>query len=144
MFMIDRRKFIAGVGATTSTMLAAPHVARAAGAKVVVVGGGPAGATAAKYLRRADPSIEVTLIEANKDYYTCFMSNEVLSGERTLDSLKFGYGGLAKAGVKVVHDLVTGIDGAAKVVTTQSGQKFPYDRCIVAPGIDFAWGALPG
>ena len=144
MFQIDRRKFLVGAGASASTLLAAPHVARAAGGKVVVIGGGPGGATAAKYLRRVDPSIEVTLIEANKDYYTCFMSNEVLSGERTLDSLKFGYAGLAKAGVKVVHDLVVGIDGAAKVVTTQGGQKFPYDRCIVAPGIDMVFGALPG
>ena len=144
MFTIDRRKFLVGAGAAASTLLAAPHVARAAGGKVVIVGGGPGGATAAKYLRRADPSIEVTLIEANKDYYTCFMSNEVLSGERTLDSLKFGFDGLAKHGVKIVHDLVVGIDGAAKVVTTKGGQKFPYDRCIVAPGVDFAWGALPG
>jgi len=144
MFTIDRRKFLVGAGATTSTLLAAPHVARAAGGKVVIVGGGPGGATAAKYLRRTDPSIEVTLIEANKDYFTCFMSNEVLSGERKLDSLKFGYAGLAKHGIKVVHDLVVGIDGAAKVVTTKGGEKFPYDRCIVAPGIDFAWGALPG
>ncbi len=146
MLKIDRRKFLilAGASAASSSLLAAPHVARAAGGKVVVIGGGPGGATAAKYLRRADPSLEVTLIEANKDYYTCFMSNEVLSGERKLDSLKFGFEGLAKHGVKVVHDLVTGIDGAAKVVTTKGGQKFPYDRCIVAPGIDFVWNALPG
>jgi sulfide dehydrogenase [flavocytochrome c] flavoprotein subunit len=85
MYEIDRRKFLVGAGASASSLLAAPHVARAAGGKVVIVGGGPGGATAARYLRRADPSIEVTLIEANKDYYTCFMSNEVLSGERKLE-----------------------------------------------------------
>jgi len=144
MFTIDRRKFLTLAGASTASLIAAPHVARAAGGKVVVIGGGPGGATAARYLRRMDPTVEVTLIEANKDYYTCFMSNEVLSGERKLDSLRFGFDGLAKQGVKVVHDLVTGIDGAAKSVTTKGGQKFAYDRCIVAPGIDFNWSAVPG
>jgi sulfide dehydrogenase [flavocytochrome c] flavoprotein subunit len=144
MFTIDRRKFLTLAGASTASLIAAPHVARAAGGKVVVIGGGPGGATAARYLRRMDPTVEVTLIEANKDYYTCFMSNEVLSGERKLESLRFGFDGLAKQGVKVVHDLVTGIDGAAKSVTTKGGQKFAYDRCIVAPGIDFNWSAVPG
>lgn len=144
MFTIDRRKFLTLAGASTASLIAAPHVARAAGGKVVVIGGGPGGATAARYLRRMDPTVEVTLIEANKDYYTCFMSNEVLSGERKLESLRFGFDGLAKQGVKVVHDLVTGIDGAAKSVTTRGGQKFAYDRCIVAPGIDFNWSAVPG
>ena len=144
MFTIDRRKFLTLAGASTASLIAAPHVARAAGGKVVVIGGGPGGATAARYIRRMDPTVEVTLIEANKDYYTCFMSNEVLSGERKLESLRFGFDGLAKQGVKVVHDLVTGIDGAAKSVTTKGGQKFAYDRCIVAPGIDFNWSAVPG
>jgi len=110
----------------------------------VVVGGGTGGATAAKYLRMADPSIEVTLIEANKHYYTCYLSNEVLSGERSMDSIKFGYAGLAKHGVKVVHDKVTGIDAKGKVVKTAGGQSFSYDRCIVAPGIDFRWDKIEG
>ena len=146
MTNFDRRQFLLSAGAASllTGSLAMPNIARAAGGKVVVVGGGPGGATAAKYIRMADPSIEVTLIEPNQDFYTCFMSNEVLSGERKLESLKFGYAGLAKRGVKVVHDLVVGIDGAAKVVTTKGGQKFPYDRCVVSPGIDFAWGAVPG
>ncbi len=143
---IDRRGFlrIGGAALTLGGVVAAPHVARAAGQKVVVVGGGPAGATAAKYLKLGDPSLEVTLIEANPDYYTCFMSNEVLAGDRKLETLKVGFGGLGKRGVKVVHDLVTGIDVAAKSVATKGGQKFAYDRCIVAPGIDFNFGGVPG
>ena len=92
----------------------------------------------------ADPSIEVTLIEANKEYYTCYMSNEVIGGDRTMDSIRFGYAGLAKHGVKVVHDKVTGIDAGAKTVTTEGGQTFAYDRCIVAPGISLKWDAIPG
>ena len=142
---ITRRGFIQTAGAATAIGVAGvPYIALGASKKVVVVGGGTGGATAAKYLRMADPSIEVTLIEANKHYYTCYLSNEVLSGDRTMDSIKFGYDGLAKHGVKVVHDVVTVIDAAAKVVKTASGQSFGYDRCIVAPGISFNFGLIEG
>jgi sulfide dehydrogenase [flavocytochrome c] flavoprotein subunit len=146
MSQITRRNFVKILGGTAAaSALGFPGIAAAAGKKqVVIVGGGVGGATAAKYIRRADPSIEVTLIEPNKDYYTCFMSNEVLSGERSLDSLKFGYDGLRKHGVTVVHDIVTGIDAAGRKVTTQGGQSFSYDRAIVAPGISFRWGAIEG
>ncbi|MEJ1374035.1 MAG: FCSD flavin-binding domain-containing protein, partial [Candidatus Sedimenticola sp. (ex Thyasira tokunagai)] len=92
----------------------------------------------------ADPSANVTLIEANKHYYTCYLSNEVLSGDRSMDSIKFGYAGLAKHGVKVVHDKVTGIDAKGRTVKTAGGQSFNYDRCIVAPGVDFKWDAIEG
>ncbi|MET0068330.1 MAG: FCSD flavin-binding domain-containing protein [Candidatus Thiodiazotropha sp.] len=142
---ITRRGFVKGAGAATAIgMIGTPYIALGASKKVVVVGGGTGGATAAKYLRMADPTIEVTLIEANKDYYTCYMSNEVLSGDRTIDSIKFGYTGLGKHGVKVVHDMVTAIDAGAKTVKTAGGQSFPYDRCIVAPGIDFKWDTIEG
>ncbi len=112
--------------------------------KVVVVGGGIGGATAAKYIRMADPSIEVTLIEPNKTYYTCFMSNEVLSGERSMDSIRFGYDGLRGHGVKVVHDWVTAIDPEKRTVSTRGGHTFAYDRCIVSPGVDFRWETIEG
>ena len=142
---ITRRGFIQTAGAATAIGVAGvPYIALGASKKVVVVGGGTGGATAAKYLRMADPSIEVTLIEANKHYYTCYLSNEVLSGDRSMDSIKFGYDGLAKHGVKVVHDVVTVIDAAAKVVKTASGQSFGYDRCVVAPGISFNFGLIEG
>jgi sulfide dehydrogenase [flavocytochrome c] flavoprotein chain len=142
---ITRRGFVKGAGAATAIgLIGTPYLALGASKKVVVVGGGTGGATAAKYLRMADPTIEVTLIEANKDYYTCYMSNEVLSGERTIDAIKFGYAGLGKHGVKVVNDKVTAIDGVAKTVKTAGGQSFPYDRCIVAPGIDFKWDSIEG
>ncbi len=146
MTKINRRTFLtlAGASAAAAGIMGAPYIARAAGAKVVIVGGGPGGATAAKYLRRADPSLDVTLIEANKEYTTCFMSNEVLSGHRTMESLKVGYDGLKKHGIKVVHDLATGIDGAGKTVSTKGGQKFAFDRCIVTPGIDFIYDTMPG
>jgi sulfide dehydrogenase [flavocytochrome c] flavoprotein subunit len=139
MSKINRRSFIkiAGSAAAVSAV-GFPAIAAAGGKKqVVIVGGGVGGATAAKYIRRADSSVEVTLIEPNKHYYTCFMSNEVLGGDRKLDSLKFGYDGLAKHGVTVVHDTVTAIDAKGRKVTTKGGKSFSYDRCIVAPGISF-------
>jgi len=137
MNKINRRNFIKIAGSTVAVS-AIGFPAIAGGKKqVVIVGGGMGGATAAKYIRRADSSVEVTLIEPNKHYYTCFMSNEVLGGDRKLDSLKFGYDGLRKHGVTVVHDTVTAIDAGGRKVTTKGGKSFSYDRCIVAPGISF-------
>jgi len=142
---ISRRQFIQTAGAATAVgAIGTPFLAFGGTKKVVVVGGGTGGATAAKYVKLADPSIEVTLIEPNKHYYTCYMSNEVLGGERSMDSIKFGYDGLARRGIKVVHDLVTGIDAKGKKVTTKGGQSFAYDRCIVSPGIDFKWDTIEG
>lgn len=145
MSNMNRRDFLtlAG-GAVAVSALGFPMLSFGAGKRVVIVGGGVGGATAAKYIRMADASIEVTLIEANPDYYTCFMSNEVLGGNRDIESIHFGYGGLKKHGVKVVHDLVTGIDPVAKKVSTRGGQSLAYDACIVSPGISFDWGAIKG
>jgi len=139
MNKINRRNFIKIVGgASAISAIGFPAIAAAGGKKqVVIVGGGVGGATAAKYIRRADSSVEVTLIEPNEHYYTCFMSNEVLGGDRKLDSLKFGYDGLRKHGVTVVQDTVTAIDAKGRKVTTKGGKSFSYDRCIVAPGISF-------
>lgn len=145
MNRIHRRTFLQGVGATAAvSLVGVPSLALGAAKKVVIVGGGTGGATAAQYLRKYDPSIEVTLIEPNKEYYTCYFSNLVVGGVRKLESIKQSYEGLAKRGVKVVHDTVTAIDGAAKQVVTASGQKFPYDRCIVAPGIDVVHEGIAG
>ena len=150
MSKFTRRSFIKAGAAAGAASLAAGFTPFAIGGahggskKVVVVGGGMGGATAAKYIRMMDTSVDVTLIEGNADYYTCFMSNEVLSGERTLDSIKFGYTGLGKHGVKVVIDHVTGIDAAKQMVMTKGGQSFKYDRCIVSPGVDFKYDTIEG
>jgi sulfide dehydrogenase [flavocytochrome c] flavoprotein subunit len=85
-------------------MVGVPYIALGASKKVVVVGGGTGGATAAKYIRMADPTVEVTLIEANKHYFTCYLSNEVLSGNRTIDSIRFGYTGLGRHRLQVGRD----------------------------------------
>jgi sulfide dehydrogenase [flavocytochrome c] flavoprotein subunit len=143
---ITRRQFLKLTGGlTASVALGAPSILYGAAQKrVVIIGGGAGGASAARYLRMTDPKIEVTLIEPNKEFYTCFMSNEVLSGERRLDSIKFNYEGLKRRGVKLVHDLAVAIDPVAKTVKTQGGQTFAYDRAIVSPGIDFRWEAIEG
>ena len=148
MTQVTRRNFIklaAAAGAAAGTV-GFPHIARAAaaGGKVVVIGGGAGGATAAKYIKMMDAAIDVTLVEPNEHYYTCFMSNEVLGGDRTIDSIKFGYDGLAKHGVKVVKASAGGIDPTAKTVTLSDGSSLSYDRLVVSPGIDFNWGAIEG
>lgn len=126
--------FAAGSMTLASCAFAGSHGGKK---KVVIVGGGVGGATAAKYIRMMDSSVSVTLIEKNADYHTCFMSNEVLGGERTIDSIRFDYKGLEKHGVKVVKDEVTAIDGEKMTVSTKGGESFKYDRCIVSPGVSF-------
>lgn len=147
MSNFTRRNFLkvgGGAVAAASALGLSNFAIAGATKKVVVVGGGIGGATAAKYIRMMDSSIEVTVIEANKEYFTCFMSNEVLGGVRSIDSIRFDYTGLGKHGVKVVHDWVTGIDAAKQTVSTKGGQTFSYDRCIVSPGVDFKWDAIEG
>lgn len=143
---VSRRALLktTAAGVAAGSMMGFSHLAAASNHKVVVVGGGIAGATTAKYLKKLDPKMDVTLIEANKDYHTCFMSNEVISGDRTLDSVKFGYNDLQKHGIKVVIDHVDGIDAAKKQVKTKSGKSFGYDRCVVAPGVQLNYGAIEG
>ncbi len=143
---IDRRTFIKLVGTSAALGMAGfPFIARGgAKTKVVVVGGGYGGAIAAKYLRLYDPGIEVTLINRDKQYVSCPLSNEILSGERSMASLTFRYDGLAGHGVRVVHDEVTDIDAAKKKVKTAGGQTFDYDMAVVSPGVGFKWGAIEG
>jgi len=151
MNTINRRNFIklSGGAVALGALSGCAGTGATAGAggarkKVVVVGGGPGGATAAKNIAMLDPGIDVTLIEASRTYHTCFMSNEVLSGERSIYSIEFDYNGLRKRGITVVHDWVTNIDPDARTVMTKGGDSFAYDRCVVSPGIDFKWDAIGG
>lgn len=147
MKKLNRRDFLKIGGGSLvagTTAMGIPNLALGASKKVVVIGGGAGGAVAAKYIRKADSSIDVTLIEANDKHYTCFMSNEVLGGNRKLESICHGYGGLKKHGINVVHSKATGVDAKSKTVTTASGDTFNYDRLVVSPGIDFRWGAVDG
>lgn len=138
------RTGLAATGAATG-LLYAPMVLGQAKPKVVVIGGGAGGATAARYLAKDSAgALDITLIEANPTYTTCFFSNLYLGGFRDFESLQHGYDKVAAGGVTVINDMATAVDRAAKTVTLAGGQVLPYDRLILSPGIDFKDGSVPG
>jgi len=147
---LNRRTFIklssAGVaGALLGTNYAVFAQARKPPiGRVVVVGGGYAGATAAKYLRLWSlGSIEVIVVEANTQFISCPLSNLVLGGNKKIDDLTFGYDALKKNhGIQWVNDTVTAFDVDAKKIILKRGE-LTYDRLIIAPGIDFMFETLP-
>jgi sulfide dehydrogenase [flavocytochrome c] flavoprotein chain len=150
MDTVTRRRFLATSAGGLGVWLAGGCVttlrgdfAPKSGRRVVVVGGGWGGATAAKYVRLADPSIEVILLEPNQRFVSCPFSNLVLSGVRTLDSLTQDYAGLRRHGVRMIHAEARAIEPDRRRV--QVGDGFlEYDRLIVAPGVDFLWDQIDG
>ncbi|SPF82056.1 NAD(P)/FAD-dependent oxidoreductase [Pseudoprimorskyibacter insulae] len=144
---LNRRAFI-GASVAAGATLSAPMVMGASHGKprVVVVGGGAGGATAARYIAKdSKGEIDVVLIEPTRTYYTCFFSNLYIGGFRDLSSIAHSYGTLASEyGINVVHDWAIGIDRDAKTVSLAGGGSVPYDRLILSPGIDFVDGAVPG
>ena len=115
-------------------------------AKVVVIGGGYGGATAAKYVRLlSDYKIDVVLIEPQDAFWSCPMSNLVVSGARPIDFLSQSYSGLSKNhGVTMVKDMADSVDTAKKTVTLRSGSVIAYDKLVVSPGVDLMFGAIEG
>jgi NADPH-dependent 2,4-dienoyl-CoA reductase/sulfur reductase-like enzyme len=118
-------------------------VAPKSGRRVVVIGGGWGGASAAKYLRLSDPSIEVILLEPNENFVSCPFSNLVVSGVRTMGSITFGYRGLRSHGVNVMQREATAIEPDTKRVRIGEGY-LQYDRLIVSPGVEFQWEQVEG
>jgi NADPH-dependent 2,4-dienoyl-CoA reductase/sulfur reductase-like enzyme len=116
------------------------------GPKVVVVGGGYGGATAAKYVRMwSDQQINVTLVEPNAAFVSCPISNLVLGGSKTMADITSSYDNLSRRhGVTVVRDMVTSIDPDKRTVRLAGGSELPYDRLILSPGVDFMMDGLPG
>jgi len=153
-FNSDRRRLLQAMGATATLAGAAalPGGAFAAPARqkklgrVVVIGAGFGGATAAKYLRKwSNGAIEVVLIERNKAFISCPTSNEVLSGNREYASIVHSYDRLKKNwGIKVVHANVTAVDVDKRKVKTDKAGEFAYDRLVVSPGVDFRFGDVAG
>ncbi|GAB4384617.1 FCSD flavin-binding domain-containing protein [Albidovulum sp.] len=144
---MNRRGFMAATAAATAA-LAAPAVWGAADGRprVVVIGGGAGGATAARYIAKdSGGAIDVTLVEPTRMYFTCFFSNLYLGGFKEMADLGHGYGKLASDyGINVVHDWAVGVDRAQRTVTLAGGAVLPYDKLILSPGIDFVEGSVPG
>jgi NADPH-dependent 2,4-dienoyl-CoA reductase/sulfur reductase-like enzyme len=119
------------------------HTSKSSPQRVVIIGGGFAGATAAKYLRLWGPHIEVILIERNAQFISCPQSNLVLSGARTLPDLTLSYDGLEQRGVQLVHAEVSAIDVEKRSVGLSDKTEITYDRLVIAPGVDFIYDELP-
>lgn len=144
---LSRRQWLSQVAqfsAVGAVISAFPAIAANASAHVVIVGGGFGGATAARYVKRFNPSIKVTLIEPSKTFYTCPFSNLVLGGLRSMEQIAHSYDQLKAFDIDVIHDYVTAIDADKKTVRLQSDNDISYDRLLLSPGIDFRWNALEG
>ena len=142
---MHRRTLLTSALAAASAAFA-PSLVRAQGAgpRVVVIGGGFGGATCARALRKVDPRLAVTLVEQNRTYTACPMSNAVIAGLRDLKQQEFGYDGLAHAGVTLALAAATKIDPHGRRVTLGDGKTLDYDRLVLSPGIDFRWTAIEG
>ena len=145
---MQRRHLLAGLvaGGTLGLAGCASTGGSASKARVLVVGGGYGGATAAKYLRLlSDYRIDVMMVEPNTQFVSCPMSNLVLAGVKTMADITNPYTGLtAQHGVRVVQDAVASIDATRRVATLASGGTVAYDKLVLAPGIDFQWEQTEG
>ena len=143
---INRRSFIQTAAAVTASLSAPMVMANGGKPRVVVIGGGAGGATAARYIAKdSKGAIDVTLVEPSRTYYTCFFSNLYLGGFRDLGSIAHSYGNLASEyGINVVHDWAVDIDRGGRTVSLAGGGTLYYDRLVLSPGIDFVDGAVEG
>lgn len=144
---LNRRMFI-GTGAAAASVLGAPALFADGHGKprVIVIGGGAGGATAARYIAKdSKGAVDVTLIEPSRTYFTCFFSNLYLGGFKEIDDLGHNYGTLAaQYGINVIHDWAVDVDRDSKTVSLAGGATLPYDKLILSPGIDFVDGAVEG
>jgi sulfide dehydrogenase [flavocytochrome c] flavoprotein chain len=150
MRRLTRREFLTSTGGgvlaaagLSGCRTGAGEIAPTSGRRVVVIGGGWGGATAAKYVRMGDPSVEVVLLEPNARFVSCPFSNLVLSGVRKLPSLTFSYKGLRDRGVTLRHEPALAIEADKQRVRLADGY-LGYDRLIVSPGVDFQWDQVEG
>src|SRR5436309_3829329 len=112
-----RRDFLRRAAAAFSVLPLRPALAQGSAGRVVVIGGGFAGATCARTLKRLDPRLSVTLVEENATFTACPFSNEVIAGLRELRRQQFNYEQLAELGVALVFLKAAGIDPQAHAVT---------------------------
>ena len=146
--MLNRRSFtkvaVAGAALSMAACAGGRGVYSNGKKTVVVIGGGVAGATSAKYIKK-HANVNVVLIEKNDTYHTCFFSNNVISGIQDLESIEHSYSGLKdKHGIDVIHATVDKVDAPNHKVILSDGDSIAYDKVVVAPGIDFKWDSIPG
>jgi sulfide dehydrogenase [flavocytochrome c] flavoprotein subunit len=139
----DFIKFLAASGALAGCA-SVPEAPKKPVGRVIVVGGGYGGATAAKYIRMWSPNIEVFMIDRGTEFVSCPLSNLVLGGSKTIGDITVPYRGLRDYGVQVIRDEVTGIDLAKKKVKLTRIEDMPFDRVIVSPGVDMMFEQIPG
>jgi sulfide dehydrogenase [flavocytochrome c] flavoprotein subunit len=141
---MTRRNVVGGIVASAAALaFPCPSIAQSA-ARVVVIGGGFAGASCARALRRREPKLMVTLIEPNRIFTACPFSNEVIAGLRPIEAQQFGYARIAAEGVSVIAQAATRVDPQAHRIGLADGSSLGYDRLVLAPGIDIRFDALPG
>ncbi|NTU92449.1 MAG: FAD-dependent oxidoreductase [Chlorobiaceae bacterium] len=138
------KMFLTGVAGASLGLFGGALPAFAARHRVVVIGGGFGGASAAKYLKKLDPTLSVTLVEPKAAYVTCPFSNWVLAGLKTIPEITQTYTALANRGITIVPEAAVSIDPVKSLVTLKSGKVLNYDRLIVSPGIDFKWDTIEG
>jgi sulfite dehydrogenase len=140
---MKRREFLKLGGAAAVLGTAGCASTLPSKARVVVIGGGFGGATAAKYIRMWDPAIDVVLVEREPSFISCPISNLVLAGFAGMDDITRSIDGLERHGVRVVRDEAVAIDSGRKVLRLRRGE-IAYERLVVSPGIDFTFGELQG
>lgn len=141
-----RRDWLKALAATAAvTLPGCAAIATASRARVVVIGGGYGGATAAKYLRMwSDGAIDVTLVEPNADFVSCPLSNLVIGGSKQIGELTLRYDRLVRHhGVTIVRDTATAIDASKRSVRLAGGGELRYDRLVLSPAVDFMWDKVP-
>ena len=139
---LRRRHVLAAMAA--SALLPGRTLAAEPNSRLVVVGGGFAGATLARSVKRLSPEITVVLIEARERYVSCPMSNLVIAGRRSLAAQTFDYRGLEAAGVEVVRGMAVDVDATKQCVRLQGGVTMDYDRLVLAPGVMLNFDQLSG
>ncbi|WP_414717615.1 FCSD flavin-binding domain-containing protein [Steroidobacter sp.] len=143
----SRRAVVGGLaagGVLAAFGMGSARAAAKAAPRVVVIGGGFAGASCARLIKNEDRDISVTLVEANSTYIACPFSNAVVAGLRELDRQKFGYDRVRADGIDVVHRKATAVDAKQRSVVLDDGKRLAYDRLVVAPGVDLRFDAIPG
>ena len=139
-----RRQTLAALGATSLVSGSLPALAKGEKARLVVIGGGFGGASAARFLKQLIPNADVTLVEANSTYVACPFSNLVIGGERTIDAQSFTHDGLKARGVTIARDMAEAVDPQRRTVNLRGGTILPYDKLVLSPGVDMRWNALEG